>query len=176
MNLIGNWMYWSLDTPFHIPNDDRGMALQVSWPLLGIVVLVLIVPMLFRWWRRKPLPSGQTVARPMEDPISFVGGGRWTKIGFLGQDARWPSILLMVGRDGLYYGPNNNWPLAHLIDIPEWYLRPSEVRDVTRGPWGIYLKLVEDGVLVFTPIFVDNRSILEKIAARGYPVSQSRPT
>lgn len=82
-------------------------------------------------------------------------------------------LRLVAGRDALYYGPNDRWPLTRLHAIPQWKVTPEDVAAVSAGLSAVHVKLKGGQDLVFVPMFVTSRSIVEALALRGYRAAAS---
>ena len=150
-----------------------GVALQLQ-PLTWVAVALIVGVGLLTWLLRARR-AGQELrsALPQSDVISYVGGGRWRRVGIGGLDARWPLVRLAAGRDSLYFGPNDRWPLARLHAIPRWTVALGDVDVVSAGVTGVHLKLKDGHDLVFSPLFTRPTAIVEALVARGYPAGQS---
>jgi hypothetical protein len=141
-------------------------------PLPLIVLAAIVVATVFIGSRLRRTPRGQASTMPSDDPVSFVGGGRWSGFGrFIGLDVGWPLVQLTVGRDSLYYGPNMGWPLWRMHAVPVHHLLPGEIISASLGPWGVYLRVESGETLVFGPVFTSASVVLEAIASRGYRTS-----
>jgi hypothetical protein len=146
-----------------------GVTLQLqplTWVVVTAIVALALVNWMFNTWRAG---RSKRLAPPSDNAVTYIGGGRWTRRGIGGLDVRWPMLRLTVGRDSLYYGPNQRWPLARFHPIPGWQIAASDVAAVSCGHSAVHVKLKDGQDLVFLPVFIRPKAIVEALAARGYP-------
>jgi hypothetical protein len=95
-----------------------GLQLQpLAWLAIAVVVVISLVTVVLNTRRAARAPK---VAYPTTSVVTYVGGGRWTRLGILRLlDARWPLVRLTVGTNSLYFGPNEQWPLWRIHSIPQ---------------------------------------------------------
>lgn len=118
-------------------------------PSTWVVVAGILALAFFNWfWNARRRPQA---ILPVNDVISFVGGGRWTRFGIL--DAPWPMVRLAVGTDALYHGPNDRWPLTRLHRVPQWRVTPEDVEAARATISAVHVKLKGGRDLVFVPMF-----------------------
>jgi hypothetical protein len=150
-----------------------GVTLQfqpLTWVVIGVIVAIALLNWIFNT-RRTPRPASPV--QPQGDVVSYIGGGHWARAGVGGLGARWPLLRLTASTDTLYYGPNDHWPLARFHSIPRWQVARTDVAVVSSGLSVVHVKLKDGRDLVFSPVFVTPKAILEALVARGYPANSA---
>ncbi len=121
----------------------------VGWVIL--VVAVVILALARGLGGRRPGQSHHAMTQPLHNPVSFVGGARWSRHGISPVDAGWPLMRLVIADNGLALIPGNAL-FERLHRLPHWTFQRDAciVHDVG---WGVGIEAKDDRpLIVFLPM------------------------